>query len=183
MYVSPDSPDCQYAIRELTKSLKSPTVSDMQSLVRLARYIIKTEEFGIKFEHQQNLEYLDCFSDTDWGNCKRTRKSTACGVFKVGSNTLASYCRGLAMICLSSGEAEFNGGVSACSEGLFYHQLLGFMGLRTKMHMFWDSSAARGVFQRQGVGRVRHLEIRSSWVQTAPKQKKFSLHAVNTNTM
>ena len=124
MYVSPDSPDCQYAIRELTKSLKSPTVSDMQSLVRLARYIIKTEEFGIKFEHQQNLEYLDCYSDTDWGNCKRTRKSTACGVFKVGSKTLASYCRDLAMICLSSGEAEFNGGASVCSEGLFYHQLL-----------------------------------------------------------
>ena len=55
------------------------------------------------------------------------------------------------MICLSSGEAEFNGGVSACSEGLLYHQLLGFMGLRTKMRMFLDSSAARGVFQRQGV--------------------------------
>ena len=90
MYVCRDRPDCQYAIRERTRSLKSPTVSDMQSLVRLARYLIKTEEFGVKFEHQQNLEYRDCYSDTDWGNCKRTRKSTACGVFKVGSNTLAS---------------------------------------------------------------------------------------------
>ena len=181
MYLAPDRPDCQFAIRELTKNLKEPKVMDMQSLVRLTRYLIQTAEFGIKFEAEENLEYLDCYSDTDWGNCKRTRKSTACGVFKVGNCTLASYCRGLAMICLSSGEAEFNGGVSACSEGLFYHQLLGFLGLNTKMRVFLDSSAARGVFQRQGAGRIRHLEIKSLWVQTALRQKKFTLHAVNTH--
>eukprot|EP00435_Cladocopium_sp_Y103_P030112 s1954_g7.t1 len=85
------------------------------------------------------------------------------------------------MICLSSGEAEFNGGVSACSEGLFYHQLLGFLGLTTKMRVHLDSSAARGVFQRQGAGRIRHLEVKSLCVQQALKQKKFSLHAVGTN--
>lgn len=128
MYMAPDRPDCQFAIRELTKSLKEPKVMDMQALVRLTRYLIHTADYGIKFKARESPEYLDCYSDTDWGNCKRTRKSTACGVFKVGGCVLASYCRGLAMICLSSGEAEFNGGVSACSEGLFYHQILGFLG-------------------------------------------------------
>ena len=181
MYMAPDRPDCQFAIRELTKNLKEPKVMDMQALVRLTRYLIHTADYGIKFKAGESPEYLDCYSDTDWGNCKRTRKSTACGVFKVGGCVLASYCRGLAMICLSSGEAEFNGGVSACSEGLFYHQILGFLGLPTKMRVFMDSSAARGVFQRQGTGRIRHLEVKSLWVQQALKQKKFSLHAVGTN--
>ena len=181
MYLAPDRPDCQFAIRELTKNLKEPTVADMQAAVRLVRYLIHTEGYGIKFEADESPEYLDCFSDTDWGNCKRTRKSTACGVFKVGSCVLASYCRGLAMICLSSGEAEFNGGVSACSEGLFYHQLLGFMGMCTKMRVHLDSSAARGVFQRQGAGRIRHLEIKSLWVQLALRQRKFTLHSVGTH--
>eukprot|EP00435_Cladocopium_sp_Y103_P016734 s3384_g4.t1 len=181
MYVAPDRPDCQFAIREMTKSLCEPTVGDMQALVRLTRYLIKTKDYGIKFEPEETPEFLDCYSDTDWGNCRRTRKSTACGVFMVGKNVLASYCRGLSMICLSSGEAEFNGGVCACSEGLFYHQLLGFLGVVTKMRVFLDSSAARGVFQRQGAGRIRHLEIKSLWVQTALRQRKFTLHAVNTN--
>eukprot|EP00435_Cladocopium_sp_Y103_P035217 s961_g9.t1 len=179
MYLAPDRPDCQFGIRELTKGLKEPKVGDMQALVRLTRYLIKTEGYGVTFKPEENPQYLDCYSDTDWGNCKKTRKSTACGVFKVGNCTLASYCRGLAMICLSSGEAEFNGGVGCCSEGLFYHQLLGFMGFNTKMRVYLDSSAARGVFQRQGAGRVRHLEIKSLWVQQALRQKKFSLHAVN----
>ena len=103
--------DCQFSIRELTKAVKEPTVGDMQALARLTRYLIQTNSHGIRFEPDENSEFLDCFSDTDWGNCGRTRKSTACGVFKVGKNVLASYCRGLAMICLSSGEAEFNGRV------------------------------------------------------------------------
>ena len=48
------------------------------------------------------------------------------------------------------------------------------------MEVYLDSSAARGVFQRQGVGRVRHLEVKSLWVQEALQRKLFSLHAVNT---
>ncbi|OLQ03440.1 Retrovirus-related Pol polyprotein from transposon TNT 1-94 [Symbiodinium microadriaticum] len=38
----------------------------------------------------------------------------------------------------------------------------------------------RGVFQREGVGRIRHLETKSMWVQTGLKEKKFQLHAVDT---
>ena len=49
------------------------------------------------------------------------------------------------------------------------------------MRVHVDSSAARGVFQRQGAGRIRHLEVRSFWVQEALRQKNFSLHAVKTD--
>ena len=90
------------------------------------------------------------------------RKSTACGVFRVGGCALATYSRGLATISLSSGEAEFNGGVVACCEGLFYQQILAHLGVNVKMRVHVDSSAARGVFQRQGAGRIRHLEVLSA---------------------
>lgn len=40
-----------------------------------------------------------------------------------------------------------------------------------KMEVFLDSSAARGGFQRQGVGRIRHLEVKSLW---APEEAVFS---------
>ena len=82
------------------------------------------------------------------------------------------------MLCLSSGEAEFNGGVAACSEGLFMKEVFAFIGFPLQMEVYLDSSAARGVFQRQGVGRIRHLEVKSLWVQDALHRKLFSLHAV-----
>ena len=57
---------------------------------------------------------------------------------------------------------------------------ISFMGQSTRMKVWLDSSAARGVFQRQGVGRIRHLEARSLWVQEGLKKKEFELEAVRS---
>lgn len=126
------------------------------------------------------LDKLVVYSDTDWANCKKTRKSCACGIFLAGGCLLFSYARSLQMICLSSGEAEFNGGVAACSEGIFLKEIFEFIGIPMGMDVYLDSSAARGVFQRQGVGRIRHLEVKGLWVQQALQRKMFALHAVKS---
>ena len=54
------------------------------------------------------------------------------------------------------------------------------MGQPTRMKIWLDSSAARGVFQRQGVGRIRRLEAKSLWVQEGLKKKEFELEAVRS---
>ena len=182
MYMAPDRPDCQQAIRNLTKSLKEPTGVDMVNLVRVARYLKGTKDHGVRLRSGEgDIKSLEVYSDTDWASCKKTRKSTACGVFMVNGNLLSSYSRSLSMICLSSAEAEFNGGVAACSEGLFFKQIFEFFGYPVAMRVWMDSSAARGIFQRQGVGRVRHLEAKCLWAQDALKQKKFEIKAVSTH--
>ena len=56
---------------------------------------------------------------------------------------------------------QFNGGVAACAEVLFLKEILTFAGRPVTMEVYLDSSAARGVFQRQGVGRIRCLEVKS----------------------
>ena len=181
MYVAPERPDAQYCIRELTKAMKEPTTKDKQSLVRVVRYLSGTRSFGVEIRSGKDSTVLQVYSDTDWAACKRTRKSTACGTFILGGNLLYSYSRGLGMICLSSGESEFNGGVAAASEALFFKQILEFHGHSVGVNIWLDSSAARGVFQRQGVGRIRHLEAKSLWVQEALRRKNFALHAVGTH--
>ena len=66
------------------------------------------------------------------------------------------------MLCLSSAEAEFNGGVAACSEGLFLVEVFRFFGVKLDMTVYLDSSAARGVFQRHRCGRIRPLSSQES---------------------
>ena len=180
MYISPDRPDCQFSIRELQKASKAPTFKDMTALIRVARYLHGTRTEGIEFRPGGDGTILDVHSDTDWASCKRTRKSTACATIMLGGCLLHAYSRGLSMICLSSGEAEFNGGVAACSEAIFFQAILNFHGVATHVRVWLDSSAARGVFQRQGVGKIRHLEAKSLWVQEGLKRKQFELRAVGT---
>eukprot|EP00439_Symbiodinium_sp_Y106_P052723 s3817_g7.t1 len=182
LYLSFDRPDCQHAVRELTKTMKQPTAEGLNALRRLARYLKGTQEMGVWLPREGEMETLEAISDTDWANCKRTRKSCAGGVFMVGGCLVGSYSRGLAMICLSSGEAEFNGGVMATSEGIFYKEVFDFLRVPLKLRVWLDSSAARGVYQREGVGKIRHLETKGLWVQQGLKERKFTLHAIATET-
>ena len=80
MYLSPDRPDAQFAIRELTKSLKAPLGEDMSKLIRVVRYLHGTPDFGVKFSPGDS-DVLNVYSDTDWANCKKSRTSTACAAF------------------------------------------------------------------------------------------------------
>ena len=49
-----------------------------------------------------------------------------------------------------------------------------------KMRVRSDSSAARAMVQRQGIGRVRHLDASLLWVQQKEKEKVLSIVAVPT---
>ena len=180
LYLSFDRPDVQHSVRELTKEMKAPTVAGMNALRRLTRYLKGTKDYGVWLPAGGDLDNLNVASDTDWASCKKTRKSCAGGVFMWGDCLIGSYSRGLSMICLSSGEAEFNGGVIATSEGIFYKEVLNFFRIPVVLNIYLDSSAARGVFQREGVGKIRHLETKSLWVQAGLKEKKFALKAVDT---
>ena len=180
LYLSYDRTDIQFAVREMSRDMKEPYDGSMAKLHRLARYLQGTKDYGVWLPKEGEIDKLVIHSDTDWANCKKTRKSCACATFNVGNCLLFSYSRSLQMLCLSSGEAEFNGGVAACSEGLFMKEVLAPAGFPVDMEVYLDSSAARGLFQRQGVGRIRHLEVKSLWVQEALQRKLFSLHAVNT---
>ena len=166
----------------MTKDMKDPRDGSMMAkLHRLARYLNGTRDHGAWLKKEEGeIQKLIIHSDSDWANCKKNRKSCACAMFSVGNCLLYSYARSLQMLCLSCGEAEFNGGVAACSEGLFLKGLLAFVGQPVSMEVYLDSSAARGVFQQQGVGRIRHLEVKSLWVQDALRRKLFSLHSVST---
>ena len=48
------------------------------------------------------------------------------------------------------------------------------------MNLYLVSSAARGIITRQGVGRVKHLQIRTLFLQELHKQGTLSVHPVGT---
>ena len=148
----------------------------MTKLHRLANYLEGTRDFGVWLPRSGETDKLIAFRyglgelQEDEEELRLVRGWQLLDLYR--------YARSLQMLCLSSGEAEFNGGVAACSEGLFMKEIFGFVGHPLKTEVCLDSSAARGVFQRQGVGRIQHLEVKSLWVQEALQRKLFSLHAV-----
>ncbi len=72
-----------------------------------------------------------------------------------------------ATIATSSGEAEYYALVRGSAESLGLQSTLRDIGYEMKVEVRVDSSAAKAIASRLGLGRTRHLEVRFLWVQEA----------------
>ena len=86
---------------------------------------------------------------------------------------MESRVRSQKSISLSSGESEFVAMVGGCSDGLLVRHLWMEMTKdELEMKVRSDSSAARAMVQRQGIGRVRHLDAALLWIQQKRRRKR-----------
>ena len=60
--------------------------------------------------------------------------------------------------------------------------VMGFLAMPVKIRLRLDSSAAKAVCQRIGVGRIRHLEVRSLWLQGKVKDKQIVVYKQDGET-
>ena len=96
----------------------------------------------------------------------------------VGSHLLKTWSSTQASVALSSGEAEFYGAVKAAGYGLAYQALLADLGIQMPVTCFSDSAAAIGIASRQGLGKLRHLDVHTLWLQQAVRSKRIALRKV-----
>ena len=66
---------------------------------------------------------------------------------------------------MSLGLAKFYGAVKEASTGLGMRALHKDIGFDLPLRLWTDISAAVGIYSRQGLGKLRHLECTSLWVQ------------------
>ena len=85
-------------------------------------------------------------------------------------------------IGLSSGEAEYYAAVKGGSFLLGFKALLEDFGIKTKLNSVVkiDSSAAKGMLSRRGLGKQRHISTRYLWIQERVARKDLMIQKVNT---
>ena len=157
--------------------MASPTEGSRAALKRVCRYLAGLPRLIYKYRFQE-AQRAEVFSDTDWAGCARTRKSTSGGCIMIGSHLIKCWSSTQASVALSSGEAEFYGVVKAAGAGLGYQALLNDFGVRLGVRVWTDSTAAIGVSTRQGLGKLRHLDTHTLWLQQAVRSKRIELRKV-----
>ena len=96
----------------------------------------------------------------------------------LGSHCLKSWSSTQPSVSLSSGEAEFYGLVKASGIGLGFRSLMADLGSDVPCRVWTDSSAAMGIVGRQGLGKLRHIDTHSLWVQQAARSGRISVRKV-----
>jgi hypothetical protein len=164
-YLAQDRADIQFAVKELCCKMSAPTVGAWRCLKRLCRYLLVVRNIDIVFPSTNFEEVLDVYADSDWAGCKSTRKSTSGGFICLGGGALKSWSGSQASVALSSGEAEFYAAIRGGAEAMGVKSLWQDLGMHVTIKLHVDSSSAKSMMSRFGVGRVRHLETRLLWIQ------------------
>ena len=199
LYLSQDRPELRFAAKEIARYMQRPTRGNLATLKRLGRFLAGRPRLVTRYRYQgdyvapraypglawrqERPHALHAAVDSNWADCRDSRRSTSGGAMRHGDHLLATWSVTQAIQALSSGEAEFYAllkgsvevlGLSAVAEELD----LEFAAPRVGS----DASAARGMAARHGLGKVKHLELKHLWVQEAVRAKRIVVVKEHTTT-
>ena len=170
-YIGQDRSDVQYATREICTGMASPTERGLRKIKRVARYLAEVKGVVWKMREWEDDERVEVevYVDSDWAK-GADRKSTSGGVVVFGGVAVKHWSRTQASRALSVGEAEYYALVTGCAEGLGMQSVLTDLGVQAGVRIWTDSSTARAVASRRGLGKLRHVELKFLWVQEIVKR-------------
>ena len=131
-----------------------------------------------KYKYQEFYEDITLWTDSDHAGCLRTRKSTSGGVIMFGDHLIKTWSVTQSVVALSSGEAEFYGMVRGASNALGVQGMLQDFGVNVGIKLLTDSSAAKGIGNRRGLGKVRHIELSELWLQEKVAEDRIRLYKI-----
>ena len=96
-----------------------------------------------------------------------------------GSHVLKTWSATQPSISLSSGEAEYYGMVKAAGIAIGQQSLMNDLGMIVRVRVWTDSSAAIGICGKSGLGKLRHVQTHSLWVQERVRAGAIELRKVH----
>ena len=101
----------------------------------------------------------------------------------IGLHCVTHWCRGQAVIALSSGEAEYYSLVTLVAEMCGVNSLAKDWNLEYKFGINMDATAAIGMAGRRGLGKVKHVHTVFLWIQERLQELKAVVKKQHTSDM
>ena len=176
-YLAADRPDIMYPVKELCREMSAPTNRSMSRLERVGRHLLTKPRQTWRYDWQAPVHEMDVNTDANWCGCKIGRKSTSGGTILRGGHLIKAWSKTQAIIAKSSAESELYAMVKGTCEGLGVCTLLkdfGETNPQARLHI--DASAAKGIVERKGLGKVRHIDVDVLWLQEQEARRLVPLY-------
>ena len=208
LYLGPDRPDILYAVKVLSSRTTTPRQHEWKLLCHPVRYLKEHDNQGLLFTsswpgrtlEQRCLELekedevrdvksdnlfhgkhlLESVSDASW--CSEPgRLSVSCSILYVNGNPFFMTSKRQKTVVLSSCEAELHGALLSLQEAFLIKKVLECLTCEECecVHRV-DNSACRALLNREGLGGLKHVDLRYLWVQQKRKEGAFSVKAIGT---
>lgn len=143
--------------------------------IRVLQYLEGTKHYGLIFDLEDALSYdgvcIESWSDSDWANDKRDRKSISGYVARINSQTISSKDRKQDIVTASSCHAEVVAANAAARDIVFLKQLFEECGLPTKKaKLIIENYGAEQLCNHPGnFKRSKHIETQNlivrGWIE------------------
>ena len=184
-FIAPDRPDLLFEVGVLSQSLSSPTGECWARLRRLGRYLARTTRARLFVSRPQHTPYktrrIVVWTDSDYAGDKQTRKSTSCALVFCDGTLVHGHNRRQTVVATSSAEAEYYSLAAGLQEALAARSILQELGETVELEVKCDSSAARAMANRVGLGRTKHIDVKYLWVQQVIQHRLARVAPVSSN--
>ena len=141
----------------------------------IGRYLKKYPMLVWKYPMQSEQAEIIVRKDADWAGCRRSRKSTSGGNISIGSHCIKVWAETQAVVVKSSAASELYGVVRGACEGLGMRSLCADLDIDVGIRLELDATAAKGNLDRQGLAKVRHIDVNCLWLQEQCAKKMVPL--------
>lgn len=123
LYLTHSRPEITYSVSKLSQFLDAPTTEHMLAGLHVLKFLKNNPGQGLFFSSSSPLT-LKGFSDSDWGACQDTRRSTTGFCFFLGKSLISWKSKKQYVVSRSSSEAEHRALAQATCEGQWLLYLL-----------------------------------------------------------
>ncbi|PNX71839.1 putative copia-type protein [Trifolium pratense] len=123
LYLTHTRPEIAYTVSKLSQFLAAPTNEHMLAEFHVLKFLKQSPGQGLFFSCDSPLN-LKGFSDSDWGACPDTRRSTTGICFFLGSSLISWKSKKQNVVSRSSSEAEYRALAQATCEAQWLMYLL-----------------------------------------------------------
>ena len=87
-----------------------------------------------------------------------------------GGTCLKTWSTTQTVVAMSSGEAEYYAAFKDCAEGLAIKSMCKDLGIELDVRLWTDSTACKGICNRAGIGKLKHIDVQLLWLQDAVRK-------------
>ena len=178
LYHSLDDPRVQFDTGLVMRGMSTPSVLDEARLHRAVRYVAGTPGVDWVFRLQGGGETLKLWglADADHPSDDESRRTVSCSQEFLGCNLLDQEVGRQTCVAGSSRDSEFHALTLCAARLIFTRSLVYGFGIPhvegPTAYSDSDSLAARGIANRKGGGKLKHLQVRSLWLQQAGRMDR-----------
>ncbi|GAA5953770.1 hypothetical protein JCM21900_006451 [Sporobolomyces salmonicolor] len=180
-------PDLAHSVGVLGRFSSRPSPAHWAAVVCVCQYIKGSLDIGLLYLPSDcPIGGFSAYSDSDWGACPTTSRSTMGFAFILAGGAISWSSRLQPRVTASSTEAEYLGLSHTGKEAIFLSQLLGELGLPlpSPLLLHGDNQGANALARGpQFHDRTRHLRLTEHFVREMVTQGMIDVRYIPTALM